>query len=121
MAITAFLIKLILVSSILLNKKLEHKMNSQIKISSLVSAFAMVASAIFSASLAEAQQLAKIPSNLDLTPWVVTTENMPLANYPRAWGEYPNPCTYANFRYDDPIQKPGQFSAAPLHVFFGNT
>lgn len=72
-------------------------------------------------SIAQAQQLAKVPSNFDRSVWVVATENMPGPNYPRAWGELPDPCTYSHFRNDDPIQKPAQFDAAPLHVFVGNT
>lgn len=72
-------------------------------------------------SSAQAQELAKIPSNFDITPWVVPNEIMPDKNYPRNWGDFPSPCSYSNFRYDDPIQMPGQFSASPLMAFFGNT
>jgi len=77
--------------------------------------------ALLTTQAAFAQQAAKVPSNFDLTPWVVPTENMPGPNYPRVWGDFPNPCSYANLRYDDPIQYPGKFNASPLNVFFGNT
>lgn len=71
-------------------------------------------------SVAHGQQLAKIPSNFDVNVWARPTEYLPNVNFPRPWGDFPDPCSYSHFRYDDPIQKPGQFSQAPLHVFFGN-
>lgn len=73
-------------------------------------------------TVAQAQvELAKIPSNFDSKVWARPTEFMPNVNFPNKFGQLMAPCSFSHLKYDDPIQKPGQASQAPLHVFFGNT
>lgn len=82
-----------------------------------VSVFAI----LLSGTLAQGQELARVPSNFDVNVWARPVEFPPSFNHPYSFGQFPAPCSFSHLKYDDPIQKPGQAGAAPLHVFFGNT
>ncbi len=72
------------------------------------------------ASNTHAQELPKIASNFEVSLWARTTKTPTFINNERNFGQLPVPCTFSHLKYDDPINKPGQAGAAPLHVFFGN-
>ena len=63
------------------------------KMNLIISTFVTLTAAIS----AQAQQLAKIPSNFDQTPWVVATENLPLSNTPRTFGGISEPMFVRKF------------------------
>lgn len=92
------------------------KMKPQIKFFILLTVLSLVPT-----GYAQAQQLAKIPSNFNTSIWARPTEVPPETNSPRTFGELPVPCSFSHLRHDDPISKPGEFGQSPLNVFFGNT
>jgi hypothetical protein len=76
---------------------------------------------LLNVTFVEAQELAKVPSNFDVSIWARPTKNAPQPNIPRKFGEFPSACSISHIRFDDPIRMQGLFEQAPLHSFVGNT
>jgi hypothetical protein len=69
---------------------------------------------------AYASEPADIPSNFDITPWLISGLTLP----PPSTGseaKFRTHCHYSHVSRDDPIVYPGQPGLSHVHMFFGNT